>query len=103
MKTKNQRGFIKIIVIVILIVILLGIFGFNLRGLIEKPLVQENLNYVWGAVVTIWQDYLARPVMYLWNDIFIDLIWGSFVSNMERLKAGEPTDIDLNTPYVEVQ
>ena len=68
--------------------------------MIESPQTQSNLKYVWGLTVSIWDDYLARPVLYLWNDIFIDLLWNSFIDNLQRIKAGEPTTIEQLAPEI---
>jgi len=96
MNIKTQTGLMKTIIIIIIAVIILGYFGFDLRTIIESESVQQNLIYAWSFVVNIWENYLQRPALYLWNDIFIDLIWESFVDNMERIKGGKPTDIELN-------
>jgi len=98
MKINTQTGLMKTVIIVIIAVIILGYFGFDLRTIIESDSVQQNLIYVWNFVVNVWNNYLERPALYLWNDIFIDLIWESFVDNMERIKDGQPTDIELNAP-----
>ncbi len=98
MFTNTQGGFVKTIIIVVIAVIVLGYFGFDLRTIIESESVQKNLLYVWNFVVNVWENYLQRPALYLWNDIFIDLIWESFVDNMERIKDGEPTVLEQNAP-----
>ena len=97
----RQRGLIKLIIIIIIAIIVLSYFGFDLRSIVEAPQTQDNLGYVWGFVVSIWDNYLKGPILYFWNNIFIDLLWETFVSNFERIKAGEPTDFELNTPFVE--
>ncbi|MFC1720875.1 hypothetical protein ACFL0K_01330 [Patescibacteria group bacterium] len=98
MITNTQGGLIKTIIIIIIAVIILGYFGFDLRSIMESEPVQKNLSYVWNFIVNIWDNYLQRPALYLWNDIFIDLIWESFIDNMDRIKEGEPTDLELNAP-----
>jgi len=45
---------------------------------------------VWGGVIYVWNAYIAGPFDYLWNDIFIDLIWSAFIENMEIIKGGGP-------------
>ena len=99
MNIKNkQSGFIKFIIIIIIAIIILSYFGFDLRSIIESPVTQDNLGYTWGLVIGFWDDYLAGPIYYLWNDIFIDLLWNSFVDNLERIKGGEATTIEEMAP-----
>jgi hypothetical protein len=92
---------VKLIILIIIAIIALSYFGFDLRGIVEAPQTQENLSYVWGLLISLWENILRRPVLFFWQNIFIDLLWETFVSNFERLKAGESTDFELNVPSVE--
>ena len=96
----RNTGLIKLILIIIIIIIVLSYLNIDIRGIIEAPQTQENLGYVWGWVTLIWNNYLADPVLYFWNNIFIDLLWESFVDNLERIKQGQPNDFELNAPQV---
>ena len=100
MKYNTQRGLIKLVLVIIILILVLSYFGFNLRAIVESPVAQENLGYAWGLVVTVWNNYLERPALYLWNDIFLNLLWSSFTSNLQRIRDGEPTDFELNAPVV---
>ena len=74
---------------------------------VEKPWpgnedVQDNVSYVWTGVVNFWDRYLAGPADYIWNDVFVDLIWESFIVNMQALRNGESaTNFDMqgDLPY----
>lgn len=100
-----QAGFIRLktLVIIILILVLLGMFGVNVEeDVAGNENVQENVSYVWTGVLGFWNQYLSGPASYLWNDIFVDLIWGSFIVNMQALRNGESaTNFELqgNLPY----
>jgi hypothetical protein len=96
----EKRGFIKLLIIIFIGIIVISYFGFDIRSIVESPQSQSNLGYVWGFLTNIWTTYLMQPVTYFWNNIFIDLLWNSFVANMEKIKNGEATDLELNTPYV---
>jgi len=96
----QQGGFVKFIILIIIAIIVFSYFGFDIKGVVESPRTQENLSYVWSFVLSIWTNYLSEPILYFWNSIFIDILWESFVSNMERLKEGQPTDLELLTPDV---
>ena len=97
---RNQKGFIQFIFIIIILVLLLSYFNINIRGIIEAPQTQENIGYVWGWVALVWNDYLRTPVSYFWNNIFINLLWNSFVDNLEKIKRGQPHDLEVNAPQV---
>lgn len=97
---QRNTGLIKFIILIVILIIVLSYFNIDIRGIIETPQTQENLSYVWGVVIFVWTEYLSSPVLYFWNNIFIDLLWESFVSNLERIKAGEPHDFELNAPRV---
>ncbi len=99
MKFKNDnRGLISWLVIILIAVIVLSFFGFDLKSIIESDLTQNNLGYLWGLGVMVWNDYLSQPILYFWHNIFINLLWDSFVENMERIKAGESTTIEELSP-----
>jgi len=99
MKFKNdKRGLIKWIIIILIAVIILSYFGFDLRAIIESDATQGNLGYLWGLGVTVWNSYLSQPILYFWHNIFIDLLWNSFIDNMERIRDGEPTTIEELAP-----
>ncbi|MEK7152083.1 MAG: hypothetical protein AAB523_01125 [Patescibacteria group bacterium] len=100
MLDKKQGGFIKLLVLFVILIVIISYLGIDLRAIVQSPETQGNLGYVWGLVVTVWDNYLERPVLYFWNNIFINLLWESFVNNMERIKNGVPHDFILNAPSV---
>lgn len=96
----NQKGFLRLILLIIIVIIVLSYFNIDIRGVVEAPQTQSNLQYVWGWVTLVWNEYLRSPVLYFWHNIFIDLLWESFVNNMERIKQGQSHDFELNGPQV---
>ncbi|MBI4692222.1 MAG: hypothetical protein HY773_02145 [Candidatus Terrybacteria bacterium] len=94
----NQSGFIKFIILIIILLIVLSYFGINIRSLFESDLFKNNFNYVWGGVKYVWETYLLGPVKYLWNNIFIDLLWNSFIENMDRIRQGKSPEMIENAP-----
>jgi hypothetical protein len=97
----RQGGLIKLILIFIILIITLSYFGIDIRGIVESERTQQNFSYAWSLATTIWYDYLADPITYFWNNIFISLLWTSFIDNLERVKQGEPHDFILNAPSVD--
>ncbi len=94
----RKAGFIKLIIIIVIGLIVLGFFGFDIQKIIDSPTVSKNLTYAKDLVVGIYQKYLERPITYLWNKIFLDLLWTGFVDNLGRIKNGEPSDIYKYAP-----
>lgn len=80
---------LRFIILIIIVIAVLSYFGFNLKDFFESDIVRNNFGYVWNFVKYVWENYLARPAKYLWNDVFINLIWDSFIENLQRFKAGQ--------------
>ena len=86
----NLPIMIRFLVVAILLLVILGLLGVSVQhDVVENPGVQENTSYVESGVVTFWNQYLANPASYLWNDIFVNILWTTFVANMDRLRNGE--------------
>ncbi len=97
----QQGGLIKLLVIFVIVIVILSVLHIDIRSIVESEGVQANFSYIWNFTKVVWSDYLSDPVTYFWNNIFIALLWTSFVDNMERIKAGEPTDLMINAPQVD--
>ena len=82
-----ERGFIQIIIILLLFVVVLSLLGVSLRSMTGNPLVRTNFGYVWETGQWLWDSYLSYPARFLWK-VFVDLIWEAFIENMQRLKKG---------------
>jgi hypothetical protein len=83
---------LKLIIFIIIIIAVLSYFNFNIRTFFESDIVRNNFGYVWKWVSYVWNNFLARPAKYLWNDVFVDLIWNSFIENLHRFKEGKGSD-----------
>ena len=66
---RGNRGFVKTILLIVVGLIVLGFFGYNLKDIIDSPTVNENLTYVWKLVVTTWNTFVAEPFVWLWDKI----------------------------------
>lgn len=69
--TRNNKkgGFIKLILLIVIALVVLGFFGYNLKDIIDSPTVKENLVYVWGLAVKFWNAFLATPANWVWDKI----------------------------------
>ncbi len=48
-------GLVKAILLIVVALVILGYFGYNLRDIVNSPAVRDNLAYVWGFVVKFWE------------------------------------------------
>ncbi len=64
---KGKRGFIKTILIIVVALVALGFFGYNLREITDSPAVHDNLIFVWELVVKIWHNFILAPILWLWG------------------------------------
>ena len=85
---------IKYIIIILILIIVLSFFGYDLKAVIESPLAQKNLNYTKSGVEYVWDGYLKGPLTYLYKNIFIGVLWKAFIHNLGRIDAGAPSELE---------
>ncbi len=88
-KFSDDRGLVKMIIVIVVALLVLSYFGFNLRNIASSPTAQDNFSYVWGIVTNIWTNYLAKPAMYVW-EIIMKYILNPILHNVQ------PKDMDLS-------
>lgn len=83
---KKDRGFIKYIIIIIIILGLLSFFNIDLRKIFESDTMGGNVSFLqeWGN--KIWADYLSPTWTWLWENLIRDYIWEPLVKAIEMLK-----------------
>jgi len=85
----RQRGFLNLLWLFILFALVVTYLNIDVRGIVDSPEVQQGGSEVkkisktiWQALksilMPIWENYLSKPVLYFWNNIFIDFIWEGF-------------------------
>lgn len=77
MKNTSQKGFLHIIIIVVIALIILGYFGMNIQEILAKPVVHDNLVYFWNLLKSLWTNVLAAPARWLWDHILALIIKGA--------------------------
>jgi hypothetical protein len=87
----TDKGLIQWIIIIIVALLILSYYGFNLRTLVQAPATQNNFGYVATTTVSVWDKYLKQPATYLWKDIFLDLIWDPAINNLTKVKNSGST------------
>lgn len=54
----QQRGFLQLIVLIIIALVLLNVLGVNLAEVLAKPWVREFGAYIVSLIKIVWQDIL---------------------------------------------
>lgn len=75
---------IKWIIILVIGLIILGYLGFDIRRAVESPVTKSNIEYVKEVTVFVWTKYLSKPAKYLWNEVFVKLIWNKAINMLKR-------------------
>ncbi len=83
---RGQGGFIKLILLIIIALIVLGFFGYNLENIVNSPDVKGNLSYVWKLLVKLWH-LLLTPLSWVWDNVVITLVWNNLQA---LLNKGQP-------------
>lgn len=106
MSNFNKKGGISILgllVLAVIIILVLSYFNISIKGVVQSPTGQENINYVGGGAKSFWTTYLEEPASYLWNDVWVKIFWQGFINNMERIRDGQPTDFQNAGNNLKVQ
>lgn len=73
---------IKWIIFFVLLLIFLGYIGFDVRKAVEAPTTQSNLTYVKKIIIYVWDKYLEKPAIFIWNEIIIKFVWNPIKNSM---------------------
>jgi len=85
---------IKYIILGIILLLVVSYFGFSVQEVVEAPLTQNNFSYVWNGITYVWNQWLAAPILYFWHNIFVGLLWNSFIHNLGKINEGAPTELE---------
>ncbi len=85
---QKNKGLIKMVVVIVIALIVLGYFGFNIKDIIESDSVQTNLQYVWGFIKTFWNNYLAAPVIFMWDKFVVGVLWRLIQEGLGAMNLG---------------
>lgn len=76
MKNNSQKGLVKLIILIVVLIIALSYFGINIQKIAESDVGRANFGYVWQIVLKIWdwllglyQQYIAGLVSQGWGTI----------------------------------
>lgn len=83
----QNKGLIKMIVVIVVALIVLGYFGFNVKDIMSGDTVQGNLGYVWDFIKTFWNNYLAAPFIFIWDKIIVGIVWKVFTNGLDYVQS----------------
>lgn len=72
----KSAGFIKAIIVIVVALVALGFFGYNLKDIVNSPDVKGNFAYVWELLLKLW-NLLLTPLSWVWDNIVLKLIWNN--------------------------
>ena len=89
----NQKGFLQLIVILVLLVVILSLLGVSLSTLFENKKLQENFSFVGVGISYAWEHWLKGPVSgiwdVLWGGVIREFLWEPAKDFFFSLKSGE--------------
>lgn len=88
--SRLKKGFIGIIVLVIVAIIFLSYLGFDLKKIFTSAMVQKNFSYVTEFLKTLWAGYLSKPFTFVWGEMFkplMELMWKAFLAGIDGIKS----------------
>lgn len=62
-----DRGFIQLIIILLLSLIIISMLGVSVSSLINNKTLRENFSLLWQALVWLWQNYLLAQAQAVWQ------------------------------------
>lgn len=70
----SNRGLVKGMVIILVVLLILAYFGLNLRSIVSSPTFQDNWSYVTSGLSYIWNSFLKGAFEYVWNQIVVPVV-----------------------------
>ncbi|MCC7004927.1 hypothetical protein IT397_03355 [Candidatus Nomurabacteria bacterium] len=96
-KINQKRGLVGTIVVIIVAIIVLSYLGFDLRKIFQSEYMQSNFSYIGEILRKVWENYLARPIIFLWERVVLPLLniaWNAFTTGLDKLKSVDTSGLD---------
>ena len=88
----HNTGFIKLILLVIIVILVLSYFGINLKKVAQSDTGKENFSFVWemaqkgwAFILDVWNKYLATSANWLWHEVILKYIWSPLSQQLDKL------------------
>ena len=92
MRSNKNSGFIKLVLVIIVVILLLSYFGVSLRKVANSQAGKDNFGFVkeigvkvWDFCLSIWNQYLEQKVLFIWNDIIVKYGWNFITQMIDKL------------------
>jgi hypothetical protein len=93
-KPKNTKRF-RLGALILVVIILFVLFKVNLRKAIDSPQFKSNITFIEERSHYLFNQYLSKPAIYIWNNLFTDWLKKS----VDQVKKGGPLKVE--TPKVD--
>lgn len=84
-KIQTNRGLVKMVVVIFIVLLILAYLGFNIRSIVASETFQDNWSFLSDLTANIWNNYLKGPLGYLWSSILVPYVWTPVI---DKLKSG---------------
>ncbi|MBI2610289.1 hypothetical protein HYW53_03960 [Candidatus Giovannonibacteria bacterium] len=64
-----EKGFIQLIVIIVLSIIIVSLLGISLGELFQNQVLKDNFSITFKALNYVWNNFLAAPAVYVWHTL----------------------------------
>jgi hypothetical protein len=88
-KSKSNIHIGGIILMIVLIIVLIKV---DIKSEINSPQFKSNVTYIKQQTKNIWDQYLSKPIMYAWDNLFNNLI----NQGIKQIKENQPNLNSLN-------
>ncbi len=84
---KAGISILGLLVLAVLFLLVLNYFHLSVKIVPDSSSPQSNINYIGEVVKSLWNQYLEKPVHYIWNDFILP-----FISSIKNGNYGQPSD-----------
>lgn len=81
---KQDKGFIHIIIIAILLIIIISLLGVSLQSIFANTLLQDNFRVVGDWLSWLWNSTILSPVKYVF-DLLIVPAWQRLLTSLQSI------------------
>ena len=92
MKNKKKNflgGFTGILFIAIVSILLFSYLGFDLKKIFSSDAVKSNFGFAWEMVVYVWEHFLSKPFVFIWNEAvkpLLEFSWKAILAGLDSIK-----------------
>ncbi len=66
-KTGREHGFIKAIILIVIILAILAYWGFDIKKVLTSPEFKEKGAFIWNWIKDLWTNYIWYWLMWVWD------------------------------------